>query len=111
MSVSPVAVGSESVAQSSAVDRSESVAPSSVPVGSESVALPSFGSSLRNPNASVSIPMRIVSECRDRTVCAAMVDGSIYKGTLLTYDEVSFDGNFKCQYLASKDEPVRVKDN
>jgi hypothetical protein len=38
----------------------------------------------------VSIPMRLISECAGRIVCVSTVDGSVYKGKLVTYDEVRY---------------------
>lgn len=49
----------------------------------------SAATSLRNPRSSVSIPMRLISECTGKIICVATVDGCVYKGTLSTYDEVS----------------------
>ena len=41
-----------------------------------------------NPKATVSIPMRLISECLDRTACFATADGCVHKGKLVSYDEV-----------------------
>ena len=54
----------------------------------------SAGTSCRSqrPKLTVSIPMRLISECAGRKVCVGTTDGSVYKGKLAAYDEVSTVG-------------------
>ena len=56
--------------------------------GPTTSSVPTSSASTRNPRASVSIPMRLVSECTNKIVCIATTDESVYKGMLVTYDEV-----------------------
>ena len=66
---------------------SEGRAPSSGGQGSSSSGIGPGAS--RRQKLTVSIPMRLISECTGRRVCVGTVDGAVYKGKLSAYDEVS----------------------